>query len=356
MTVEWLFAGLKAAAGAVKSGKSVLSALAEQGISSPIVLFETGSYRSRRIIDWIKNELFGGRPDSVVTAFGPELNSNPAADSISSALTSYSLLSPLQLVAILESDKIKVAYAPKIAAAVRRGAEVSLAIIAATDGDKAALVKELAGAGIRVAIPELTGAALARWIGGEAAKIAADGSGAKTGPAVTSEAAEQLARLFPGELSALSHEIEKLSLLADRGAPIDAALVRKVTVREIEHNSFELFHRITRRDAAGAAQLVELLIAQGFHPLQIAAFLGKAIRTAIAAKDRSAGGGAEKLNNDIANPWFARNLGSAIAGMKPETLRSFLTVIKKLDSDLKGSKLPPELVTSLAAVKLAATP
>ena len=42
--------------------------------------------------------------------------------------------------------------------------------------------------------------------------------------------------------------------------------------------------------------------------------------------------------------------------MKPETLRSFLTVIKKLDSDLKGSKLPPELVTSLAAVKLAATP
>ena len=364
ISFEQFFSGLRTASAARSSGKPLLSLLAEQNIIPPVVLIETGGFRSRRLIEWIKTSLFDGRPDSIVSAFGSELTNSTSVDSLASSLTSYSLLAPVQLVAVFDADKVKAAHAGKIAAALQRGKDVSLAILTASDGDKSPLMKDLGGIGIRVTVPEIQGPALAKWISGEVARSSAE---RKTGSAgslaekqvpatITAEAANHLAQLFGADLSNLSHEIEKLVLLADRGTAIDAALVRKISIRESEHNTFELFHRIAKRDVAGAANLVELLVNQGFHPLQISAFLSKAVRTAIAAKDYGSGmrDGGEKLNGDIANPWFSRNLGPATGALKPETLRTFLTALRKLDADLKGSKLAPELVTSLAAARMAA--
>ncbi len=348
---EQLFNALKSAGA---SGKPLLPALEEQGISPPIVLIEENGFRSRRLIEWIKVSLFGGRPDSIITAFGSEVGSAAASDSLSSTLTAYSLLAPTQLVAIFDADKIKAAHAAKLAAALERGRTVNLAVLTAAEAEKGPLLKEISGIGTKVSIAELAGPALLKWISGEVQRHSAERSGGAGAAGISPGAAQHLARLFGGDLADLAHEIEKLVLLTDRGGTIDETLVRSITIRESEHNSFELFHRIARQDIAGAAALVELLINQGFHPLQISSFLSKAVRTAIASKDSPNRGGADKLHGDISNPWFARNLGSSLGALKPETLRSFVSTLKKLDGELKGSKLPPELVTSLAATRMAA--
>ena len=145
------------------------------------------------------------------------------------------------------------------------------------------------------------------------------------------------------DIGQLTQFVEKLTLLVEPTAKIEPPLISQILIERPEKTSFELFRAIARRDSLSASECLDSLLHSGMHPLQITAFLSRAYRTMLFKSDNPKG----TNHPDFENPWYWRQLSGNSASFKSMDLRRGLAAVAVLDKELKGSKLPPELVTAL---------
>lgn len=329
--------------------RAPLGALLErEEVRSPLVVVGDDRLRARRLVEWTKEHLFAGLSDGIGIYFGSDLGTAQSTDPIRGALTAPSLFAPRQLVVIYDADKVKSGAATPLLSSLSVSGGGNLVILTAADAEKKGnFAAEAAKLGSVIRIPELHGDALLRWIHREAARHKVPGDLTVT---IEPEGAEVLARSWGNDLTALSHEIEKLALLADAQGKITRELVERISYRTGEVATFELVRQIARKNALAATALAHELVAQGSHPLQLSSFISRCLRTLLA--NHPAAGG--RPHGELANQWFLRNLGGATQQFTPAQLVTAIEAIAALDARLKDSKLDHTLALTRTVQDIAA--
>lgn len=325
------------------TGRDFLPALAQHGISSPIVIVSDDDLRAKRLIAWIKDRALGSQDQSASQTFlGSQLNSAGAIKSAILALRNISLFHPVQVVVITEADAVKIATAEPLLKALREPAPQTLVVISGkTPNQKTAFLRAACQFGSVLEVRSLTGDTLKRWIQQEAVRAGATGG-------IAGDAAELLAGMYQGELALLSQDLGKLALLADDNETITKEIVQKFVSRSGEHTSFELIVAMAQRRLPTVEALQQRLSSQGFHPLQLSGFLSKAFRVMLAHSSPIH----EPLPPDIGNTWFLKNLRPAMQHFAAEDMQHAILLLKELDLQLKSSGLPPEMILALALQRI----
>jgi DNA polymerase III delta subunit len=156
---------------------------------------------------------------------------------------------------------------------------------------------------------------------------------------ITNDAIQALAAAFEGDLHSLAHEIAKLALLADKDQQIDLKLVSSICNGTPERSTFQLIQLIAQSNAAKANALLNDLLEQGLHPLQISGLLNRAFRIML-AKRASTSATKSLLHEDLTNNWFLRNIGGAAEQFSESDLNKTVQALCSLDMELKSSGLP----------------
>ena len=327
----------------LKPESTLLQLLEAEEIATPIQLFASQHVRIKRIITTIREHFFADDVSPPSYYFGNELSSAASANNIKSMLGNMSLFAKEQLLVIYEGDKVKAAAADVISASLQldRPAVVTL-ITAEAKNDKSPLLARLKGVGTTVSFQEFDPPTRKRWLQKEAVSHGAAG--------ITEEAIEVLLANYGTDISELSREIVKLSLLVPSGEKIDVALVRMLTSRAPDAQSFDLVVQLAKRNAIGAAGVTQDLLDQGLHPLQLASFLSKAFRALIISDGASS---QVPAPSDLTNPWFLKNLSRARGAFTEHELSQILTLLRGLDFQLKDSKLPDTLAMQMTVEKIA---
>jgi len=330
-------------------GMSRLTALSENTISSPVLLIGTQHVRIKRTIEWIKETLFSTNSSSFSSYFGTELTTESSLGHIRGALTNLSLFSTEQMIVLYDADLVKSSLAKQLASAVDSSRGSTLVILAGRAvNQKTPLLAQLAAQGTLVEFTELDLARLRKWIAKEVMRNVEPGIPGPTG--IESEAVELLIESYGTDVSALAAEISKLALLTAAGKTISRKTVEQISHRAPETTSFSLVQEMARKNAARASALAANLLDQGLHPLQVSAFLNRAFRTLAVATDAPHAG---PLAPELTNPWFAKNLGVPARSFSPADIKASLSLLARLDFQLKDSKLPDHLVLSNTVQRIA---
>jgi DNA polymerase-3 subunit delta len=345
---EALLKALKAARDSLPTPAALLETLESQGVASPIVLAGAHPVRIRRTIDWIREAFFADDKTACSSNFGIDLQSAASVKSIISTLGSPSLFSPTQLLIIYEADKIRAAAAAPLGDALALKNAAALVILTCEKfNPRAPLFSRLPKKRSIVEFKDFSPALLKRWI---AKEVALCGSLAGIEP----KAVDVLIRCYGSDVSALSREIQKLSLLAAPEEKIDVSLVEELTLRTPEVTSFELMQQMAKKNVGATNVLTRDLLGQGLHPLQLCSFLSRCIRTLLANHGHATAADDESgLAAELANSWFIRNLSGAGRLFSKTELRSALEILKDLDFKLKDSGLPNELALGIAVERIA---
>ncbi|MFN8391041.1 MAG: DNA polymerase III subunit delta [Bdellovibrionota bacterium] len=321
---------------------SLKAAFATQDISLPIVLLSTQHLRVKRLVQWLRENLLPGN-STFASYFGGELSSAQNAEHIISDLVSLSLFAKSQLLVIYEADKAKAPAQKALAEALNRATDSSLLVLGAESvSQKAAMLQAAAEKGTCVELTELSGQALERWVEKEVQR-----AGISAG--IEREAKALLIQCYGGDISRLAPEISKLALLVVPGEPLTRNLVEAISLKSPDVTSFELVKHLAAKNVGVAVSLVYDLIEQGLHPLQISAFLSRAIRILVAQKERDP---SSPLPSDLNNPWFMRQLGNAVNAFSLTELKRAVKTLTDLDFRLKDSRFPPPLSMALAVQKI----
>lgn len=330
------------------AGGSPLKMLADADVHSPVCICGKEPLRIKRLLDWLKKQIFFSEGQSNTTVFfGSEINSGSQVSRLRDAVLNFSLFSSVQLVIIYNADKIKAAQAKDIASFLRSPSPASFVIITAESASAkpGGLTALLADSMTVVEIAELEGNNLKRWIEKEALHLGAAG--------IDQEAIEALERSYGSDVSRLSQELSKLALLAQKDETISKRLVERTSFQTPEHSSFELLNQIARKNVALSLTLAREIVDQGQHPLQLASFLSRSLRILLALKTSVQGGAESDLPSELANPWFARHLRPLLPLFTPEELKTALELLKMLDLRLKSSGLPGPTVLASFVQRLA---
>lgn len=312
-------------------------------LRSPLVIASPHHTRVRRLIGWVKENLFKDSPSGIASYFGSDLGSESALSHLRNSLTSASLFTPKQLVLLYEVDKLRAAPLKALLEALER-ADPSVLVLA-TSGD-AVKSASIAAIGCTVELTDLQGPQLRRWIEREIQRM---GSYAGQSMQIAEDAVDLLVRCYGSDVEALAPELEKLTLVTPLGGEINRGVVERLSLRTGEVTSFELVRHLARKNLASATGLAAELVTQGMHPLQISVFLSKCFRVLLAHSERSA----TPLPSELGNQWFVRQLGNAGQAFSTHELLGALEVLSQLDFQLKDSKLPADVALSLAVVKIA---
>ena len=157
------------------------------------------------------------------------------------------------------------------------------------------------------------------------------------------------------DLAGLASEIEKASLYAGAGVPIDREHVE--AVGSIGHAAAVegLADCLARGDRAGAHRAAAALLRAGEPPVRIVAFLAANLRRALhVAELREQGFDDDTVAARLGMPgWLVRRVGR---GRSATVLERALETLRDLDLDLKRSRPPGVAFDAAVAGLVAATP
>jgi DNA polymerase-3 subunit delta len=339
LSSEALLKNLKKASQAV-SAKGVLTAMADNGIHNPLVLITEESVRAKRTISWIENNFLADSQLEVKNYFGSELRTKNSVDTILHSLGTASLFSPTQIIVIHEVDKLRVAAADPLFTKFSKMTPASLLVLVSDKyNPKSPVFSRLPKEFTLTEFTALSDERLRKWIAKEAKALGIAG--------VEARAAQKLAQALGGDLSLLSGELAKLSLLCEPGENLGTALVEQYVQFSPEVGSFDLFAAIANRKSLKAEILARKLVTQGLHPLQLSAFLSRCVRTLLAQQS-----GGIPISKELSNAWFRRSIGRHSRSFSIPELRAALKELAILDYSLKGDGFSDELSISLAIRKL----
>ena len=325
----------------------LVQALELEGIRNPLVIVGPQHLRVKRLAAFARDTLLPqSSKQSLAAYFGPEISTAKGAEKVVESLESASLFSSAQIIVIYDADAIKAAPGEPILEALKKGSSQTLLILTAASLEgKSTFIADAAALGTAVRMEMLEGQALKRWIEKEAVR-----AGAKGG--IAPDAAELLARCYGEDLSSLAQEIAKLSLLTVGDTPIRRTLIEQVSLRMPEFTTFQLIGEIARKNVVGSVMLANEIVEQGMHPLQVASFLSRCVRTMLAHKDAGPQF-RESFGTDLGNAWIWRNLSSSANMFSLAELKNCVAVLGDLDWRLKSSGFQPPFTLSLAVQQMA---
>ncbi|MCC6932411.1 MAG: DNA polymerase III subunit delta [Deltaproteobacteria bacterium] len=298
-------------------------------INSPLIIVGTERLRIKRLISWIKDNVFTS--DVTVNAyFGTELSTDKSILSITDAQQSQSLFSQEELIIIHDIDQLKSAPARLLAAGLRNHQDFIFTLgTASSINSKTILVNELKDACSIVEIKPLKDDELKLWVAGEVKRCGCIGG-------ISAEAVNILADAYKDDVDSLAQEIAKMVLIIEPNQQISKALVTEVIAKTPLRQSFDLLRFIAGKNIVRASLLAQELEQQGMHALQLVAFLSRCFRILLALKTSQ---NRTSLGTELGNPWFIKNLQSNLNHYTVKDLQLCLNALKKLDLDLKRSKL-----------------
>jgi len=157
------------------------------------------------------------------------------------------------------------------------------------------------------------------------------------GHEIAPAAVEELVERCGADLGVVAGEVEKLSLVAGPKARIEPAHVRAVVAAVRSHQVQELTDRLARKDVAGAARVLRLLLAEGEPPIRLLSFLAANFRRSLhVAELAEQGVTPDEIGRRLGMPsWLVgRSLGR---GRASDLVRALL-VLRRLDVELKTSR------------------
>ncbi|MBP9838980.1 MAG: DNA polymerase III subunit delta, partial [Proteobacteria bacterium] len=300
-------------------------------ISQPILINSNQNLRIKRLINWLKEVAKFTDNQNFTTFFGSELNSQVEFNSLLETICNNSLFSKFEIVAIYDVDKIKTANAKKLLDKLSTLREdILLLFITGNSDSKSTLITYCTENSTILKFNEVDSIFLKKFIANEIQRI-------NVASSIETDAVALLDKYYAKDLDLIVKELEKLSLIVGKGNTIKASDVVNYSINNSNNTSFELFNSLFRQTKFGSVKLLNNLLEQGMHPLQINSFLSKSTRSAIANKhDKS------NIPQELSNPWFLRQISGAQNAATEGKLINLLAKLKLLDFRLKDSKLTSE--------------
>lgn len=328
----------------MKDNQGIKKHLAQAGIPCPFFVVTSDALRSRRLVNQLRENLgLQKSSEGVSVYFGSELSSQASLSSLMGELRSRSLFAPVSLVVIYDLDTVKATLQKEIFAGIF-DAKCEPILVATLSSNKK-LPKEIPTDSQKrtvLEISELVGEKLFKWMAKEVAQLGCAG--------IQSDAAVLLAEKMGNDTLSLYNELQKLVLLTGTDELITPGLVLMATSGQPERQTLDLIGKIAQKDIVGAQSLLQSLLNQGNHPLQLSGYLNRCLRNLIVLKNSPEP--PKGLHSDYTNPWFNKRLLPLLRFYREEDLKKSLKVLSKLDLDLKSSKLPDTLATGLAIYSL----
>jgi len=127
----------------------------------------------------------------------------------------------------------------------------------------------------------------------------------------------------------INSTLDKASLLLPVGASLDMENLKNILHKGMHRDVFDLFNAIAKKDRLLTSLILDRVIDEGSHPLQIVALISKSMRSVAGALSKT-----KESAPDISNPWMLKKL--PMSAFPPQRVINGLRILSELDSGLKG--------------------
>lgn len=301
-------------------------------ITSPLIVESSERARIRKIIEWFQTQMkLTKSPEDYLLEFGHALSSAETQRTIKNFVSHGSLFSTERLLVILDAQVLK-------AAAVKQLTEIFN--LSGPDVLTVIFTDEVKLSGTVFSLPPLTGRDRLAWLEREVTRIYPE---IKLSP----EIRQYLLQISDCTLDELFAAVTMSCLFALPSTELTVPHLHRFLSLHQQGSLFNLVERAAKGDIIGAQDLLGIELGTGSHPLQSLGFLAKAYRTMLAQVD-----GGHSAPSDLKNPWFLKQLGSARGRLNEQRLVDSISVLSRLDRELKDSKLQPEEAIKQAVSEL----
>lgn len=156
------------------------------------------------------------------------------------------------------------------------------------------------------------------------------------------------------DLANLDGALERLTLFVEGKAPITAAHVEETVPHTRTRTVWELTDAVADRDTAKALALAHHLLSQGEQPLRLLGVVNRQYRQLLLGHGARAQGATlqEAAAQAGIPPFRMAAYGRQVERYKSSELLAALDHLARADQDLKGSKLPGELIFEALLLEL----
>ncbi|HSV07688.1 MAG TPA: DNA polymerase III subunit delta [Candidatus Binatus sp.] len=323
------------------SDTNPLERLAREPLRPYYLLYGEEPFLVERALDVLRDRLIvPGRPGTRRTLWGDE--DAPRLAAALADLASPPLFGGAQVLVVRRADALRdEAEAHVLEALPTLGPGGTLVLVARVADQRRRLAAACLKAGAAYGFARVDERGAAEWV----ARLARERK-VETTPAATQDLLDRSGV----DLGVLAGEIDKLALHVGEGARIEPKHVRSVVAAVRQHAVDDLTTHLARKNAAGAARALRLLLAEGEPPVRLLAFLGANFRRALHVAELSEAGlgQAEIAARLHMPPWLV----GRIAGQgRARDLERSLHVLRRLDLELKSTR-PAEAVFEAAVLEI----
>ncbi len=178
---------------------------------------------------------------------------------------------------------------------------------------------------------------------------------AAKGHAVDRDVAELLAALVGPQLSSVDDAVERLSLYAGPGAPVDEAAVGACVARVRTGTNWAMVDAVVERDLGRALRALADAYDHRDRGLPLLGALAWSIRQLARFQAAAAQGASVEEAARVAGayqPFKARELASRARALRPKEVERWLLVLAETDLALKSSRRPADAILEDMLVRL----
>lgn len=269
------------------------------------------------LVDTIKTKL----PEmQVIKIQGDTLNADKILDELCVNICTKTFFASDTLYLIADAKKLKDKSLEKLISAGETS-ENSWCIISMDSIPQNKLWKGLFDATSTFSLKNPTGDKLSSWVSKQAKDFQLD--------SINPDAISYLIQEHEGHPEKISLTLDKASLLLPIGATLDLSSLKNILLKGMHKDVFDLFNAIAKKDRLLTSLILDRVIDEGSHPLQIVALISKSLRSVAGALSKT-----KEVSPDISNPWMLKKL--PINLFSEERAVHGLKILAELDSGLKG--------------------
>lgn len=256
----------------------------------------------------------------VIKISGESLNSEKNVDELCVNLCSQTFFASDTLYIISENKKLKDKSLDKILAASERS-ENAWCIITLETIPQNKSWKEAFPLSCTFSVHKPEGEKLHRWVQKQAKETGIE--------SIEDQAINYLVEELEGSPEKIFQILEKASLLIPIGSNLTLELLGQVLQKGMHKDVFDLLNAIAKKDRLLTSLILDRVLNEGSHPLQIVALISKNLRSIAGALSKT-----KEVSADISNPWMLKKLPLNL--FSAERVRNGIRILSELDSGLKG--------------------
>ncbi len=301
---------------------SSLKALLTASDINPVIAVEYESFLIlKQTFDSLFSALKNKLPEvQLVRIQGDTLNSDKALDELCINICTQTFFASDILYLIADGKKLKDKSIEKLIAAGKTS-ENSWCIISVDSIPQNKLWKSLFSGQGTFSLENPTGDRLRKWIAKQAQTLGLE--------SIDAEATNYLIQEHESNPEKIHTTLDKASLLLPIGAPLQLDSLKTILQKGMHKDIFDLFNAIAKKDRLLTSLILDRVLNEGSHPLQVVALISKSLRSVAGALSRTT-----ETSSDISNPWMLKKL--PINLFSEARVVNGLKILAELDSGLKG--------------------